>query len=122
MQPVSSSNVTGNSGPQPPPPVNRVTTTATAMSSTGAVAQVSQSYNAPPAQLASAVFILREIVALLFVLGWLAMLAYDIFFANDSTIPFWLHMLGAGVLAYALGVNVENLTAFKGIQVTSVAR
>lgn len=108
--------------PQPPPPVNRVTTTATAMSSTGAVAQVSQSYNVPPAQMAGAVFILREIVALVFVFGWLLILAYDIFVAQEATVPFWLHMLGAGVLAYALGVNVENLTAFKGIQVTSVAR
>lgn len=65
--------------------------------------------------MATAVFVLREVVALLFVLAWLAMLGFDIFIQTQTDIvPFWLNALGVGVLAYALGINVENLTAFRG--------
>lgn len=74
--------------------------------------------NPAPAGMATAVFIFREIIALLFVFAWLGMLGYDIFIAADEVVPFWLNVIGVGVLAYALGVNVENLTAFKGMSTT----
>lgn len=36
---------------------------------------------------------------------------------GDVLIPFWFNALAVGVLAFALGVNVENLVSFKGISI-----
>src|SRR5262245_36630577 len=66
--------------------------------------------NPAPAQMATAVFILREIVALIFVVAWLALFAFDLF-NDDIRVPFWFHGLGIAVLAYALGINVAQLTS-----------
>ena len=72
---------------------------------------------------ATAVFVLRELVALLFVLGWLIIAGIDLFvFPDASIVPFWFHMLGVGVLAYALGVNVATLVPIKGVTITPIRR
>jgi hypothetical protein len=68
--------------------------------------------NPPPPQAALATFILREVVALCFVLAWMALFAVSLF-TEEFEVPFWLHMVGVGVLAYALGINVADLTAFR---------
>jgi hypothetical protein len=68
--------------------------------------------NEPPAEVATAVFIFRQIVAIIFIIGWLILLGIDIF--NElELVPFWLNCVGVGVLAYALGMNVADITAFK---------
>lgn len=57
-------------------------------------------------------WILRELVALLFVGGWLGLIAGELI-TGSYTIPFWIHIVGVGTLAYALGINVAQLTAFR---------
>lgn len=68
--------------------------------------------NPPPPQAALAVWIVREVVALLFVVGWLLLVAGELI-TGTYVIPFWIHVVGVGVLAYALGINVAQLTAFR---------
>lgn len=66
--------------------------------------------------MATTVFVLRELIALIFVLAWLVGCAVDLFLYPDTrVIPFWGHCVGIGVLAYSLGVNVENITAFSHV-------
>jgi hypothetical protein len=68
--------------------------------------------NPPPEQAAVAAFVLREVAALLFVFGWLVMYAGELL-TGRYVLPFWVHMLGVAVLAYALGLNVASLTAYR---------
>lgn len=56
------------------------------------------------------VFVVREAVAVLFVLVWLLLLFADVV-AEGYRVPFWLNCVGVGVLAYALGLNAADLTA-----------
>ena len=74
--------------------------------------------NVPPAQMATAVFVFRQIICLLFLTAWLVMFCFDNFFdQGEVLIPFWFNALAVGVLAFSLGVNVENLVSFKGISI-----
>lgn len=50
----------------------------------------------------------REGLAILFVLAWLLLFIVDLY-DDRITVPFWFHVLGAGVLSYALGVNLAQL-------------
>lgn len=79
--------------------------------------------NPAPQQLAVAAFIIREVVALFFVLGWLAVTGIDwLQYPDEMLVPFWFHLLGAGVLAYALGVNVASLVPTSGLTITAQPR
>ena len=49
----------------------------------------------------------------MFVLVWLALLAADVVW-ETYRIPFWFNCVGIGTLAYALGLNVAELTAYRG--------
>jgi hypothetical protein len=68
--------------------------------------------NPAPAEMKTAVFIFREIIALLFVFFWLGLFAGELI-TGKYTIPFWFHCVGVGTMAYALGINVAQLTAFR---------
>ena len=60
-----------------------------------------------------AVFVCRQVVALVIVCLWLIGLGIDLFLTPDITvIPFWLNSVCVGVLAFALGMSVADLTAF----------
>lgn len=59
---------------------------------------------------ALAVFLVREAVAVLFVLLWLLLLWADVV-VQGYRLPFWLNCVGVAVLAYALGLNVADLTS-----------
>jgi hypothetical protein len=64
--------------------------------------------------MATAVFICRQLVAFFFVLCWLVATGIDLFLVQDAElIPFWFHGIGVSVLAYALGMNVADITAFR---------
>ena len=78
----------------------------------------STSQNLPPAQLATAVFVFRQIICLLFITGWLVMFCFDTFFdTGEQLLPFWFNAIGMGVLAFSLGVNVESLMSYRGITI-----
>jgi hypothetical protein len=64
--------------------------------------------NPPPPELALAVFLVREAAALLFVAGWLVLFAIELF-TGRYTLPWWVHLLGTGVLGFALGINAAEL-------------
>ena len=86
-------------------------------------ATASTNPNPAPQSLAVAAFVLREIVALLFVFGWLFVTGLDwLKFPDEQLVPFWFHILGAGVLAYALGVNVATLVPTSGLSITATPR
>lgn len=68
--------------------------------------------NQPPDQMKAATFVLREVAALLFVGGWLLLFAGELL-TGRYHLPFWVHCVGVGVLAYALGVSVAELTAYR---------
>ena len=120
-QDSSSSGITPINRPQPSvqpaitaiaPPGGSVTATAS-----------SSPVNPAPQQLAIAAFIFREIVALIFVLVWLLITGYDLLIASgEQLVPFWFHLLGAGVLAYALGVNVATLVPTSGLSISATPR
>jgi hypothetical protein len=55
-----------------------------------------------------AVWLIREVAALLFVAGWLLLFAGELL-TGRYTLPFWVHGLGTGVLGYALGLNAAEL-------------
>jgi len=84
----------------------------TAVAPPGGVATASSSPNPAPAQAALAVFIFREVIAVLFVGGWLLLFAGELI-TGKYEVPFWFHAVGVGVMAYALGINVAELTAFR---------
>lgn len=66
--------------------------------------------------MATAVFVFRQIICLLFITGWLVMFCFDTFFdTGEVLLPFWFNCIGVGVLAFSLGINVESLTAFRGV-------
>jgi len=68
--------------------------------------------------MATAVFVFIQIICLLFITGWLVMFCFDTFFdTGEALLPFWFNCAGLGVLAFSLGVNVENLMSFKGITI-----
>jgi hypothetical protein len=73
---------------------------------------VSDAVNPPPPELAHTTFIVREAVALLFVGGWLLLFAVELL-TGAYTLPFWVHCLAVAVLAYALGVDVAELTSYR---------
>jgi hypothetical protein len=77
--------------------------------------------NPPPEQLAVAAFIVREAVAVAFVAGWLLLFAGELL-TGRYVLPFWVHMLGVAVLAYALGLNAATLTAYRPPTQREVAR
>jgi hypothetical protein len=72
--------------------------------------------------MATAVFVFRQIICLLFLTAWLIMFCFDNFFdQGEVLIPFWFNALAVGVLAFSLGVNVENLVSFKGVSIVPVS-
>jgi hypothetical protein len=73
---------------------------------------VSETQNPAPPGAESSVFVLREIVALLFVVIWLALFAGELL-TGAYVLPFWFHCVAVGCLAYALGVSVATLTSFR---------
>lgn len=117
VQPGSPHNVS-----IPPTQPNQPTVSASAPPG-GTVTATATGINQAPQQLAIAAFLIREAVALLFVLGWLAVTALDwLQFPDDQLVPFWFHLLGAGVLAYALGVNVATLVPTSGLTLSATPR
>lgn len=68
--------------------------------------------NPPPEALRTQVFVLRETLALLFVGVWLLLFAGELV-TQSYTVPFWFHCVSVGVLGYALGLNVAELTAYR---------
>jgi hypothetical protein len=54
------------------------------------------------------VWLIREVVALVFVAGWLCLFAIELF-TGRYTLPFWVHCCGIGALSYALGLNAAQL-------------
>lgn len=116
MQPGSQHNVTT------PTPSSAPQVTASAPPG-GSVTATATSVNQAPQQLAIAAFLIREVVALLFVLGWLAVTGLDwLKYPDEQLVPFWFHLLGAGVLAYALGVNVATLVPTSGLTISATPR
>ena len=98
-------------------------TSATVTAPPGGTVTATAGPNPAPQQLAIAAFIIREIVALLFVLGWLAVTGIDwLHYPDEQLVPFWFHLLGAGVLAYALGVNVATLVPTSGLTISATPR
>jgi hypothetical protein len=66
--------------------------------------------------MATAVFVFRQIICLLFITGWLVMFCFDTFFdTGEALLPFWFNCIGMGVLAFSLGINVESLMSFRGV-------
>ena len=64
--------------------------------------------NPPPEEIALATFIVREVVALLFVAGWLLLLAGELV-SGSYTVPLWLNCVGVAVLGFALGLDAAEL-------------
>ena len=64
--------------------------------------------NPPPPEVALAVFLVREVVALLFVAGWLLFFAGELL-TGRYVLPLWVHAVGVATLAYALGLNAAQL-------------
>jgi hypothetical protein len=77
--------------------------------------------NPAPPQAALAVFIFREVLSVMFVGGWLLLFAGELI-TGKYEVPFWFHVVGVGVMAYALGINVAELTAFRPPSAASVLR
>ena len=77
--------------------------------------------NPPPAEAALAVFVLREVLACVFVLGWLVLFTGELL-TGRYVLPFWFHVVAVGVLAYALGVGVGQLTAARPPSARTMAR
>ena len=77
--------------------------------------------NPPPAEAALAVYVVREVLACLFVAFWMLLLAGELL-TMAYTVPFWLHIVAVGVLGYALGVGVGQLTAARPPSGRAVAR
>jgi len=71
-----------------------------------------QEVNPPPEQAAVAAFVFREAVAVAFVAAWLLLFAGELV-GGAYKLPFWFHCVGVGVLAYALGLNVAELSAYR---------
>ena len=66
--------------------------------------------NPPPERVAGAAFLLREVIAFLFVAAWL--LLYGVSLVTGLyMLPFWFHCVSVSVLGYALGLNVADMTA-----------
>jgi hypothetical protein len=78
-----------------------------------AQAQAQAPVNPAPEGSETLVFIVREIVALLFVAVWVGLLVWDFLEGETNRVPFWFSIIGTGVLAYALGLNVSQLTSFR---------
>lgn len=78
--------------------------------------------NPAPAGHETAVFVVREAVALLFALVWLALLVWDILEGAEARVPFWVHCVGVGTLSYALGLSVASLTSFRKPTVRGAVR
>jgi len=91
----------------------------TAVAPPGGTATATSAPNPAPAQAALAVFIFRQIIAVLFLGGWLVLFAGELL-TGDYTLPLWYHCCAVGVLAYSLGINVAELTAFRPPTVASV--
>jgi hypothetical protein len=70
--------------------------------------------NPAPAEVSVAVFIAREVVALVFVVIWLALFAVELA-TGKFEIPFWFHCVGMAILAYALGINAAEMGFQKAI-------
>ena len=64
--------------------------------------------NPPPPNASFAVWLIRETVALVFVVGWLFLFAGELLTGTYS-LGLWVHALGTGVLGYALGLNAAEL-------------
>lgn len=64
--------------------------------------------NPPPPELALAVWLVREVVALLFVAGWLLLYAGELL-TGRYALPWWVHCAGIATLSYALGINTATL-------------
>jgi len=65
--------------------------------------------NPPPAQVASAAFLIREGLAVLFVCVWLALFAASLV-TGAFAVPFWFDVVAVTVLGYALGLNAAEVT------------
>jgi hypothetical protein len=77
----------------------------------------------PPAddRVGTATFVLREVLAILFVGFWLLLYAGELITGSYS-LPFWFHCCGVGVMAYALGLSVGELMAYWKPSAWRVAR
>lgn len=68
--------------------------------------------NPPPERLRLATFVIRETLAILFVGFWLLLFAGELL-TGKYQVPFWFHCVGVGVMAYALGTSVAELTSYR---------
>lgn len=68
--------------------------------------------NPPPPEAALATYIVREALAVAFVGVWLLLFAGELL-TGAYILPFWFHAVSIGVLAYALGIGVGQLTAYR---------
>lgn len=68
--------------------------------------------NPPPESLRLATFLVREVLALLFVGFWLLLFAGELL-TGEYHVPLWFHCVSVGVMSYALGVGVADLTAYR---------
>lgn len=59
-----------------------------------------------------ATFVVREVLACGFVFFWLLLFAGELL-TGRYVLPFWYHCVSVGVLGYALGINVGELTAYR---------
>lgn len=75
----------------------------------------------PPDRVGVATFVVREALAICFVGVWLLLLVGEIV-TGAYNVPFWVDCLGVGVMAYALGVSVGELTAYRKPSATKVIR
>ena len=73
---------------------------------------MSEPPNPPPERVRVATFVVREALACCFVGFWLLLFAGELL-TGAYTVPFWFHCVGVGVMAYALGVSVGELTAYR---------
>lgn len=118
ITPINRPPVVGQPQPQQPVAVTAIAPPGGSVTATASASPI----NPAPQQLAIAAFIFREIVALIFVLIWLVITGYDLIVSPDELVPFWFHLLGAGVLAYALGVNVATLIPTSGLSLSATPR
>ena len=77
--------------------------------------------NPPPEELRHQTFIVREALAICFVGIWLLLFAGELV-TGAYAVPFWFHCVSVGVLGYALGVNVGELTAYRKPSVRGAVR
>ena len=68
--------------------------------------------NPPPPDAALAVYVVRETIAVLFILFWLFLFAGELL-TGRYVLPFWYHCTAVGTLAYSLGISVAQLTSFR---------